>query len=241
MTAPAGAARLRQPFPAGGDRSGGRGRCPHVGAPFASISLPSAWATQPATARMVLWPAAARSVLNDAQAAELGEYLFPWRVAYVAGVEDDHVGLGRRGGRRVAPAGRARRPLRALSYTFIWQPQVMTCRRLGFGSRVSDRLMGTGSWRFRPGNGETGSNGRAGGAASTESSRGRWAGRDRRPSDSGEDTPRLAPHGTGDAESPRQYKLDDNRVDQAKAGGRSTVRPTFLPRWCRAAWPGGSA
>ena len=75
-------------------------------------------------------PSARPGFLQPAQAAQFGEHLLGRLVADMAGVEDDHVGAIGRRGRAHSPAGARTSAMRALSYTFIWQPQVMTCRRL---------------------------------------------------------------------------------------------------------------
>ena len=62
------------------------------------ISAPSAWATQPATAMIVAWPALEPRVLHLADAAEIGIHLLGSLLADVAGVEEDDVGLLHRRG-----------------------------------------------------------------------------------------------------------------------------------------------
>ena len=68
------------------------------------ISLPSACATQPATAILMSRPFGARALLQDAQPPDLGIDLFGRLLADVAGVEEDEVGVfGRSRPRRSRP------------------------------------------------------------------------------------------------------------------------------------------
>ncbi len=86
----------RPPSPAGGDRSAAPARCPRT-ARGPGSRRPSAWATQPATARIMRPPCRARGFFQPAQPAEFGKHLFGRLLADMAGVEDHHVGVvGRR-------------------------------------------------------------------------------------------------------------------------------------------------
>ena len=128
--------RRAPPSPAGDDRSAAPARCRRR-ARGPGSRAPSACATQPATARIMRPPAAALACFSTAQPAELGEHLLGRAVADMAGVEDHHVGAVRRRGSAHSRAGASTSAIRALSYTFIWQPQVMTCRRLGAARGMS--------------------------------------------------------------------------------------------------------
>src|SRR5580700_4429955 len=96
----------------------------------ARISAPSACATQPATARIIRPPSATRACLIR-RSRPSSENTFSaarsriWQVLRITMSAASGVATG------AYPRGASTSAIRPLSYTFIWQPQVMTCRRLG--------------------------------------------------------------------------------------------------------------